>query len=140
VDHFLFDAICDEESSEVIIQTLPFCKTTYYFLLERPKGISAPVKFLMAEAAPAFKRNPGAALGAAIREKWAEGFYPARVVTDYQILLAHTDDNTDLGPEPLEVQVVKSTFMNRALECAPFWVFQTCDSLNEHGFLCELSL
>ena len=45
-------------------------------------------------------------------EKWAEGFYPARVLTNYQILLAHADEKTDLQPEPLEVQVLNSSFLN----------------------------
>jgi hypothetical protein len=112
VDHFLSHAVCDEQSSEDLIRMMPVCATTYQFLLEREKGANAPTAFVMAEATPTFKRNPGGTLGSAILEKWAEGFYPATVLTNYQVLLAHADKKTDLQPEPLEVQVVNSSFMN----------------------------
>jgi len=111
VDYFLSKSVCDEQPSDVIVQTMPICAVTYQFLVEREKGAKAPIEFLMAEATPTFKRNPGRTLGSAILEKWAEGFYPDRVLTNYQILLAHAD-KTDLPPEPLEVQVVNSSFMN----------------------------
>lgn len=111
VDHFLENWVCDEQSSEDTIQMMPICATTYQFLLEREKGTNAPTDFVMAEATPTFKRNPGRTLGSAILEKWAEGFYPARILTNYQILLAHAEEKTDLQPEPLEVQVVNSSFL-----------------------------
>lgn len=113
VDHFLFDAVCDQQSSEDIVQYMPFCAVTYYFLVERQKGVNALVKFEMAGDTPTFKRNPGGNLGSAIRERWADGFYPATVFTNYQIMLAHAPDKTDLQPEPVEVQVVTSTFLDR---------------------------
>ena len=112
VNHFLTDAICDEQSSEDVIQTIPICKTTYQFLVEREKGRNAPTDFLMAEDTPTFKRDPSRNLGSAIMDKWAEGFYPARVLSNYQIVLAQRDARTDLEPEPLEIQVLNSTFMN----------------------------
>jgi len=112
VDHFLEKSICDEQSSEDTIRMMPICATTYQFLLEREKGANAPTDFVMAEDTPTFKRNPGRTLGSAILEKWAEGFYPASVFTNYQILLAHAEQKTDLQPEPLEVQVVNSSFGN----------------------------
>jgi hypothetical protein len=112
VDHFFTNAVCDEQSSEDIVRTMPICATTYQFLVEREKGAYAPTDFVMAEATPTFKRNPGGTLGSAILEKWAEGFYPATVLTNYQILLAQAEERTDLQPEPLEVQVVNSSFLN----------------------------
>ena len=74
---------------------MPVCATTYQFLLEREKGANAPTAFVMAEATPTFKRNPGGTLGSSILEKWAEGFYPATVLTNYQVLLAQADKKTD---------------------------------------------
>ena len=111
VDYFLSKSVCDVEPSDAVVQTMPICAATYQFLVEREKGSHAPIEFVVAEAKPTFKHNQGGTLGSEILKKWADGFYPDGILNNYQILLAHAD-KADLPAEPLEIQVVNSTFMN----------------------------
>jgi hypothetical protein len=114
VDHFRTHVGCREGDSDSI-PTAADCESTYLFLLEREKNSPGPRDFVVAEAAQTWKRQPGGPLASAIMDKLANGFFPARVLANNQLLLAHADKE-DFESEAPEVQVVNSSFMDPVKE------------------------
>ena len=114
VDHFRTHVGCREGDSDSI-PTAADCESTFLFLLEREKGFNGPRDFVVAEAAQTWKRQPGGTLAGAIIDKLANGFFPAKVLADNQLLLAHADKE-DFESEAPEVQVVNSSFMDSVKE------------------------
>lgn len=113
VDHFRTHVGCADDTDSM--PTAIDCESTYLFLLEREKGSNRPKDFVVAEAAQTWKRQPGAPLASAIMDKLANGFFPARVLANNQLLLAHAEKE-DFESQAPEVQVVNSSFMDPVKE------------------------
>lgn len=125
LDHFLSSVSCAEFDEDTVVP-IRYCKSTYRFLLEREQGSNVPQEFLVAEAVQDWRRNPGRMLSSVIAEMWAHGFYPARVLSNNQILLGHETNREASDMETPEVRVVTSSFLNN--------VKNKVDQLGQEGF------
>ena len=112
VNYFQTVTSCADDSAEPGVPTIPFCQTTHLFLLEREQGRNSPTEFFVAETFPKAKRNMGEKLTGGLTEKLADGFYPVKVLSNYQVLLARRTEKDDFPTEQLEVQVLTPSFMN----------------------------
>lgn len=110
-DHFLSTVFCDDDESDAVAPT-PHCKSNYFFLLERERGSGGPRDFLVAEAMPDSQRKPGRTLVHTTRTNLPDGFYPARVLANNQLLLDRTTEKEDFETNPPEVQIVNSSFLS----------------------------
>lgn len=111
VDHFLSTVFCEDQETDTVAPT-PHCKSNYVFLLERKRGSGGPRDFMVAEAMPDWQRKPGRKLAQATKTNLPDGFYPARVLANNQLLLDRTTEKEDFETNPPEVQIVNSSFLN----------------------------
>lgn len=110
-DFFLSTVFCADDDPDTVAP-IPHCKSNYIFLLERESGSHSPKDFLVAEAMPDWQRKPGRKLANVTRANLPDGFYPARVLANNQLLLNRTTEHEDFQKDPPEVQIVNSSFLN----------------------------
>lgn len=111
VDHFLSNIACADDDSDTVTP-IPYCTSSYIFLLERERGAHNPRDFIVAEAVPDWRRKPGGTLVNVMMQNLPDGYYPARILSNNQILLHRTTDKEDFETDALEAQVVTSSFLN----------------------------
>lgn len=111
VEHFLSTIMCADDPPDTVVP-IPHCESSYLFLLEREKGANSPKDFLVAYARPDWKRQPGGKLEKVMTQNLPNGFYPARVLSNNQILLNRTTDKEDFEIDTPEPEVVNSSFLN----------------------------
>jgi hypothetical protein len=89
------------------------CRYGDLFLFERRKGVETATEHAFVQSAPggAWRKGPPheEILTAAVREKLAEGFYPAHLISKFEILLEREPPDAALAEAGTEVRVVRSS-------------------------------
>lgn len=85
------------------------CESKDLFLLQREKGIEKPTQHIVISSVPSWRGHPSVEISTHVGEKIAEGFYPSKVLSKFEILLEKSDGNDEVSPDKPDVQVVRSS-------------------------------
>jgi len=114
VDHSLISYICELDYSPDAIVSLETCEINDLFLLERQKGIENPMPYTLVSAAPKWRGDLSLEMRNAISEKVAEGFYPIKAFSEFEIFLEQTEKKDERFANKPELLVVRGTsFLGR---------------------------
>ncbi len=85
------------------------CDYKDLFILQKEKGVERRTPYELISVLPRWRESRSSAeIAAQISEKMAEGFYPSKILSPWEILLEKTDRSDELPPEKPEVQLVRS--------------------------------
>ena len=107
VDHTLISHICETDYSPDAIVNLETCEINDLFLLERQKGIENPMPYTLVSAAPKWRGDLSLEMRNAISEKVAEGFYPIKAFSEFEIFLEKTEITDERLNDKPDLQVVR---------------------------------
>lgn len=109
IDHFLLSGNC-----EPILPEDPAlgdnCNYLDLFLLEKQKGYKKPFEQILVNSSPGWGAKPSIELETQIDEKLAQGFYPTKVFSKFEILLEKTKNKNDLLNDKPDIQIVRSSW------------------------------
>lgn len=114
VDHTLISSICETDTLGDSPSMIETCEINDLFLLEREKGVDYVPPYTLVAAVPKWRGNPSVEMSAAISEKLAEGFYPTRVLSEFEIFLERTEKRDERLTKKPDLQVVRgANFLGR---------------------------
>lgn len=86
------------------------CEYTDRFLVEKESEIKKPIEQILVNTFPGWGAKPSAELEKQIDEKLAEGFYPTKIFSKFEILLEKAKDKEELLSDKPDVKIVRSSW------------------------------
>lgn len=107
-DHFLISSYCEyvDPDNSALGQN---CEYVHRFLLEREQGDEKPRPHVIAGSSPGWRAKPSVELSNRVNQALAKGFYPAHVLSKFEILLEQTMEGDERVTDKSEVQVIESS-------------------------------
>ena len=115
VEHFFISRSCEPLYAEDI-SLGEKCQYKDLFLFEKQKDFKKPFEQILVNAFPGWGAKPSVDLEMQVDEKLAEGFYPTKVFSAFEILLMKAKDKNDLLSDKPDVRIVRSSWGNTNLE------------------------
>jgi len=84
------------------------CEYSDFYLFGKKKGSKKQTEQVIAASFPGWSYRPSVGLELDIDTKLAEGFYPVKALSKFEILLERVNDKNDLLADKPDVQVVRS--------------------------------
>ena len=84
------------------------CEYSDFYLFGKEKGSKKQTEQVIAASVPGWMYKPSVELESDIDSKLAEGFYPVKALSKFEILLERVRDKNDLMEDKPDVQVVRS--------------------------------
>lgn len=109
IDHTTLDSVCEFTDSENAAMG-ENCEYTDRFLIEKVAGSKKSVEQVLINIFPGWGVKPSFELEKQLAEKLAEGFYPALILSKFEILLNKVTDQTEFSDDKPDVQIVRSSW------------------------------
>jgi len=88
------------------------CTVTDFFVVEREEGFKDAIQQRLAFAGPSFSMKTDDDLNAQIKDRLAEGYYPTKLLSKFEILLEQTGEKNERSTDQSDVRVVASAWRN----------------------------
>lgn len=109
VDHSLLSGNCEPLFPEDVSGG-ESCEYLDFFLAEKVKGEKKSTEQIFINTFPGWGAKPSVELEKQIDEKLAEGFYPTKLFSKFEILLEKAKDKTDILSDKPDIQIVRSSW------------------------------
>lgn len=106
-DHSLLSAGCTPDifAGQNIGET---CEYADFYLFGKEKGSRKRTEQIIVNSSPGWGNKPSTIMAAEIDEKLAEGFYPVKILSKFEILLEKAKDKNDILDEKPDVKIIRS--------------------------------
>lgn len=92
------------------------CSYSDLFLFERAKKVKKPTEQILINTFPGWGARPSVEIAGEIDKKLAEGFYPVKAISKFEILLEKATDKNNILEDKPDVQIIRSDWGTGDLE------------------------